>query len=299
MKIVILSGGLGNQMSQYAFYLAQKSYGKADFSTYSLRRKRKQHNGYELDNVFGISENISLKKDLFVRLMRKLIIFKNKSFYKYPVAVILFLFSCIRIKVVIENSEYRFEKKYLSPYRGIIVYGGGWHSEKYYFNQEQQIRTAYRFNLEKLNELSKNITEQIGKTNSIAIHIRRGDYFLSDYHRKTYSDICTLDYYQKAIDLFSEKIEAPVFYIFSDDIKWVKENMEIPSAVFIEHNVKEDSWQDMYLMTQCQHHIIANSTFSWWGAWLCGNEKKIVVCPSRFWRKSETPDFFPKNWIRL
>ena len=134
------------------------------------------------------------------------------------------------------------------------------------------------------------------ETNSISIHVRRGDYLKNPQ----YFDICNTVYYRKAIGLIKEKTDNARFYVFSDDIQWVKENLELPqNTVYVNWNMKTDSWQDMCLMSHCRHHIIANSTFSWWGAWLNKNEKKIVICPKMFSRTENLVNVMPDEWIKI
>ena len=94
-------------------------------------------------------------------------------------------------------------------------------------------------------------------------------------------------------------VQEPIFYVFSDDIPWVRDNLALHNAVYVSHNQGMDSWQDMYLISKCKHHIIANSTFSWWGAYLCANEDKIVVCPPKLTNRGDSPDLFPDEWVKI
>ena len=136
------------------------------------------------------------------------------------------------------------------------------------------------------------------KKNSISIHIRRGDYLHPKFNH-LYGNICTIEYYKEAITILQQKYANLHFYIFSDDISWVKENLPIVPSTYIDWNKKEDSWQDMYLMSQCKHNIIANSSFSWWGAWLNNNPNKTVICPSRFMNLNQQSDIVPEDWIQI
>ena len=97
----------------------------------------------------------------------------------------------------------------------------------------------------------------------------------------------------------NKRISQPSYYVFSDDIAWVKENLPLPKAFFIDWNKGTESWQDMMLMSRCRHHIICNSTFSWWGAWLNPRENKTVIMPERWFRHCETPDICPDKWIKV
>ena len=151
----------------------------------------------------------------------------------------------------------------------------------------------------KANSRSLNMLEILDKDeNAVSLHIRRGDY-LQPKHWATTGSVCQLPYYQNAIAEMSRRVASPSYYIFSDDIAWVKENLPLQNAVYIDWNTDEDSWQDMMLMSHCKHHIICNSTFSWWGAWLNPNMDKTVIVPSRWFQHSEAPDIYPTGWIKV
>jgi hypothetical protein len=113
-----------------------------------------------------------------------------------------------------------------------------------------------------------------------------------------FNNICTLDYYNKAINYILNAVENPVFYIFSDDIIWAKENLKLSNAFFVNWNLDVQSWEDMFLTSLCKHNIIANSTFSWWGAWLNENKNKIVLCPPKY-TNIYTEEFFPDTWHKI
>ena len=115
----------------------------------------------------------------------------------------------------------------------------------------------------------------------------------------TYGGLCTVEYYENAIRYVRERYPQAVFYVFSDDLDWVREN--IPSAgkmVFVDWNRGKDSWQDMFLMSKCHHNILANSSFSWWGAWLNTHPEKLVIAPER-WANCPAPDALPDGWVRI
>ena len=121
---------------------------------------------------------------------------------------------------------------------------------------------------------------------------------------KIYGNIATPKYYKESIKLIEEKIENPTFFVFSNDMEWVKENIQINSRVFyVDINSGDDSYKDMQLMSKCKHNIIANSSFSWWGAWLNENKNKIVVAPKKWVNRddvdSDKIELFCKNWTLL
>ena len=165
---------------------------------------------------------------------------------------------------------------------------GYFQTEKYFKSIENEIREIFSFRDEIIAEGNK----QYSIENGVSIHIRRGDYLASpDYH-----PIQTLEYYRDAISKFDENSN---FYIFSDDPEWCKSNLNIKNSKIIESG---NPYIDMYLMSLCDGHIIANSSFSWWGAWLSKKEDKIVVAPLKWFGHlipNETSDIYCKNWIKI
>ena len=164
---------------------------------------------------------------------------------------------------------------------------------------EEEIRTIYKFDTSKLNAKSSNLKRTVlDKCNTVSLHIRRGDK-MSEANMKIYGGICTEEYYRKAVDYIKARVDDPTFVVFSDDIEWTKDNIHLDNCVYVDWNKGEDSWQDMCLMSFCKHNINANSTFSWWGAWLNSNPDKIVVVPSAYIQGVCTPDIWPEKWIKM
>lgn len=287
MIIVRLTGGLCNQMFQYAVARRVSQFNNAilkfDLSEYE---KKNQIRTYRL-KYFNILENIAIKEEI-----EKLIGSNNKSTKK-----ILNIISK-RNKNHIKEKHFHFDKDILKLHDN-IYFDGYWQSEKYFIDIEKTIRQEYvlksQFN-KKL--IKKDEYEKIGNCNSISIHVRRGDY---DYHTTINNvfGLCSLDYYRKAISRVVEDINNPNFFIFSDDITWTKENLKIDyPTVFIENN---KDYEDLVLMSRCKANIIANSSFSWWGAWLNQNKRKIVIAPKNWFRdkSKNTKDLLPKTWIQM
>lgn len=176
----------------------------------------------------------------------------------------------------LQNSQnYNYEANVLKIDDGYL--DGYWQQEDYFKLIRDELLNDYKFNSVSGIEL-KNMLDIIEKNESVSIHIRRGDYANSSI----YDNIANLEYYNEAINIIKSKVVNPVFFIFSDDIEWVKENMKISNSYIINFNRGLDSYKDMFLMSKCKHNIIANSTFSWWGAWLNINNNKIVIRPNKF-----------------
>jgi hypothetical protein len=176
---------------------------------------------------------------------------------------------------------------------------GYWQSEKYFVKHKEVIRQELTFK----NELSpENLAtaSSLLKTASVSLHVRRGDYVSSQATNDVHG-VCTLDYYRNAISHMARSVESPRFFIFSDDINWVKANLQLDfPCEYIANNVGANSYVDMRLMSMCKHNIIANSSFSWWGAWLNSNPNKIVIAPKKWFAKAlSTEDLIPAKWVVL
>lgn len=294
MIIVKLSGGLGNQLFQYSFgrYLSLKHNTElkldlklnskaSDFTTRSLGLSK-----YNCD--FTLVESNEIKRHKFFetgnlsRIERKI----NQVFPFF-------------------NKRYVVEKPFDILNKNLLIndcyYDGYWQSEYYFKSIRNIIINDLQFNFN-LNESNKLLVVGISNSMSVSLHIRRSDYLSVSSNAKIFS-ICTLKYYQDAMNYFNLKFEKPIFYIFSDDIAWVEENFVGENFVIVDVN-QDDPHLDMYLMSQCKHNIIANSSFSWWGAWLNSNKSKMVVAPKKWYADNDVNNkavysLIPKNWLLI
>ena len=139
--------------------------------------------------------------------------------------------------------------------------------------------------------------KQIKESNAVSLHVRRGDYLLHDVHNTD-----KLEYYTKAMTYLESKVDNPTYFMFSDDIEWVKQNFRSQhKMIFVDFNDAKTNYEDIKLMSNCKHNIIANSSFSWWSAWLNTNPNKIVTAP-QVWFNGDMYDYtdlVPKSWIRF
>lgn len=234
----------------------------------------------------------SYSKSLYI-LFRILLTDKIKIISN-PVKRILNLLNC---KIIKENFDYNFNKNFTIPSKGITFYYGGWHTEKYFLESKNAIVKEFEFTQPNDQENIAYITK-INQTNSVSIHVRRGD-FLNANNINLFGDICTKDYFIKAVALIESKVSNPHFFVFSNDLKWVKENLIINNVNYVNCNSGKNSWKDMYLISLCKHNIISNSTFSWWGAWLNKHANKIVISPNRFLKSDTVTDVYPESWIKI
>lgn len=176
---------------------------------------------------------------------------------------------------------------------------GYWQSERYFSDVADAIRADFTFCLPMSYE-NRRIAEDIDAVNAVSLHVRRGDY-LSNPYTSSVHGVCSLEYYALAIRYIVEKVPDPVFFVFSDDLNWVKDTLRIEYPChFVDHNQGNESYNDMRLMSLCSHHVIANSSFSWWGAWLNQSDSKIVVAPAQWFAKPvDVTDLLPEGWVRI
>ena len=177
-------------------------------------------------------------------------------------------------------------------------YFGNWQSYKYFKNAETPVREKFSFNTSLISKNTEELANEMNSCNSVSIHIRRDDY-MSEKFIDGLGSVCNEEYYRNAINYILDNVKDTRFYVFTDDHKWVSENLKVNSATFVKFNCNENSWQDMFLMSKCKHNIIANSTFSWWGAWLNCFQDKIVIAPKRWWSTLKKDDVIPEDWVRL
>jgi len=174
------------------------------------------------------------------------------------------------------------------------IFIGNWINERYFKHIEKELKEDFKFTNE-LKGKNLSISNKMREENSVSIHVRRGDYV------NTPLDILNIDYYKKAIRLIKEKVENPVFYIFSNDENYVKEKFDfLDNKYIINWNRGRNSYIDMQLMSLCKHNIIANSTFSFWGAYLNNNANKIVICPNILYKdKNNIQSISCEDWIKI
>lgn len=291
MDVIFLQGGLGNQMFQYAFYLAKKRGQKVTYDCGLLSIGR-QHNGFELEKLFGVCYKTN-KIRLF--LLRAMLLLRQKSNSLYRLWS-LFIPSFFNLRLVEDTIPSLFDPNLLAFQNA--YYYGYWQTEKYFLSIEEEVRQVFSFPLLLLSKKTVECKNLICTSNSISVHIRRGDY-LKESNIDLYGGICTVEYYKESINYMNRKVANPIFVVFSDDIEWVKAHFQMPNAVYVDWNQGTDAWQDMFLMSQCKHNVMANSSFSWWGAWLNNNKEKIVISPSRFLNVGDSKDIISDGWIKL
>ena len=287
MIILQLSGGLGNQMFEYALYLSLRAKGKHvkidDVSDYRTPDRRPvQLSVFDADYERASEDEVIRYTDSSLsplsRIRRKLTGRKSLLYRERDM----------------EYDETVFE-------RDPVYLTGFFQSEKYFADVKEEVRRRLTFServKEELLESYREILTRIEDGPSVSVHVRRGDY-LHASHNGMYEGICTLDYYRKAMAKIREKEPEAVFFLFSNDMEWTKAHLAGPDCVPVEGGSEEKGYLDLYLMSLCRHNIIANSSFSWWGAWLNGNPEKQVIAPARWINGRECRDIYTEGMIRI
>ena len=292
MVISQLIGGLGNQMFQYAAgrALAEKNLSTlaldiSAFSTYGL------HQGFELQRIFACPAKIATPSDIklvlgwqTMPLLRRVL---SRHYFRRLVGD----------NLVLEPHFHYWPQ--INAVSGDCYLQGYWQSEKYFKDIESLLRADFTFQTAMTGQ-NQQLSEHIRAVNAISLHIRRGDYVNNPSTLATHG-VCSPEYYRDAIQYIASRVAQPYFFIFSDDMAWVKAQFKLDfPCQYVEHNTGSESYNDMRLMSLCQHHIIANSSFSWWGAWLNASADKIVIAPKKWFQIDKmTQDIYPDGWVRL
>jgi hypothetical protein len=284
MIIVRFIGGLGNQMFQYNLYRRLEDLNVSvmadlsDFENYDL------HNGFELENIFELKLEIASQKELNE--------VKDSS---------LNVISRIRRKLFGQNKSHKYQHEFdLKSFdiKENLYLDGYWQAEDFLANNLSILHQDFSFK-SKPNSLNTKLINEMQSINSVSIHVRRGDYLkLKDVYAE-----CSKTYYQNSISFFQELYPDLKFYVFSNDIEWCRKELTFKNSdcEFINHNAGKQSFEDIRLMTNCKHNIIANSSFSWWGAILNKFLDKSVLCPENWFTNSNRNKdvYIPKNWIKI
>lgn len=293
MIFTTLKGGLGNQMFQYAagkaLATARQTELQIDLSFLLANTQSSEGfvaRAYELHLFPGIKERTTdIEKQWQPVLWRKL---KHKLGLFQP--------------NIYHETAYSFNKDFFKVAIPVVL-DGYWQSEKYFHSIESLIRKAFVFPEFAANDRNLEVMKLIYANNAVSVHVRRTDYLQK--HASEFHGVCSADYYERAIQKITELVENPFFVFFSDDPGWVEANLAVYAGRFtvVKGNSGEASWKDMFLMSNCSHHIIANSSFSWWGAWLNASKHKIVIAPEKWFRTTDafynTGDLLPGSWLKL
>ncbi len=275
---------MGNQLFQYAIgrHLSIKNNTGLvlDASNYLIDKNNRHYELYRY-NIKSKTANIIIC--IFVRL-GKYIIPRITQNIRLP------------IKYIREQNNY-FNKEILSEKTNLIL-DGYWHSEEYFKNIRGIILDDLTL-LSNPDKKNKKMLKRINNSNSVCLHVRRDDYVSNPLLQQFHGNL-TPEYYNKAIRSICDQTINPDFFVFSDEPEWCKRNIVISHPhTYVDINEPDKAPEDLQLMSACKHFIIANSSFSWWAAWLSENKKKVIIAPKRWYRKKDEGDIVPKSWIRI
>lgn len=288
--IIRIQGGLGNQLYQYAFGRSLSLHSGRPILLETRNISRDSSRKYEL-SAFNIKEEFP---GLFTKWCVRWAASESSG------NLFRTLFPPARNYKIIKDKETGFDPSIFNLENGTLIFEGYWQSFKYFTSCQEIIKNELTFKT-RPSSINAQWLETIKSSESVAVHVRRGDY-VTNPKCKDLHGICTLDYYKKAADYLTRHVDDPCFYIITDDPEWARNELTLPVATkVIDHNLGKTDNEDFRLMTYCKHFIIANSSFSWWGAWLAFNPEKIVIAPKKWFKIDNFPpeDRIPEDWVRL
>lgn len=284
MVIIRLKGGMGNQMFQYALYKKFKSLGtKARLDVSEIQTEMKKINRCTIFDAFILkdyhdskSANGLLDHLYIMKVFKKLLRIVHKYYNE-------------KESGIFEDKIYETKSIYLDGY---------WQSEKYFTDCREGLLEDFCLKNELDSDNQKILKMIKDSDNTVSVHVRLGDYASEDSQR-IYGNICTETYYENAFKYYENKYKNPLFFVFSNEPESVKTKFSQHNIIIVDINKENTGWADMYLMSQCDHNIIANSSFSWWAAWLNENHSKEVIAPKIWMNTKRMLDICPKDWIRI
>jgi hypothetical protein len=295
MIIAEIFAGLGNQMFQYAAARAVSATFNVPLKLNANGFHSDTHRRFELHH-FRISAGMATDREIDAFMNPRDTVYDRVTNRLKPAA---------QRRQVIREEHFRYEDELAAATAHTYLFGH-WQSERYFRSQAAAIRRDFAFAQPAEGE-NQACEEQIRRTpHAVSLHIRRTDYLS---HPLMYP--CPVAYYEAAIQTVLARVGTPHFFVFSDDPAWSKQHVRIPApcgATYVTHNRGENSYEDLRLMRACAHHVISNSTFAWWGAWLNADPGKLVVAPRQWFREgalwyngevADARDVLPESWIKI
>lgn len=290
MKIVNILGGLGNQMFVYAMYIALREAHpnekillcRRSYNGYPL------HNGYELDRIFGVNA----PESSILQLAKV-----SYPFFNYKTWQIMSHFFPKRKSMTSGTTQIPFDYNEVTR-NDNVFYDGYWQNEKFFEPVREKIIETFTFSSFE-DDKNKELASKLKNKRAVSCHVRRGDYL-----KDPVMCVCSSDYYARSIEQIKKVADPDLYCIFSDDISWCKDNLfgligEGKEVIFVDWNKGKESYRDIQLMSLCHYNIIANSSFSWWGAWLNNHDDKVVLVPEIWMNKPLVNDPICDSWKRV
>jgi len=291
MIVVRLCGGLGNQMFQYALgrvlAIKNKATLKFDLSAYHCVAPGDTPRNYRL-NFFQI-------KGQPLNTLTAMSLLPFPRHIPQRLAWVPHWPGLVKKRV---EHGLAFDAAVLEA-RGSLYLDGYWQTEKYFADFADQIRSDFQLRAP-LTPSRQKLAAQMAGVSSVSVHVRRGDY-VTNPNASAFHGTCSPQWYNEVITQMTASITAPQFFVFSDDPAWARANLSVPQeSIFVDPQPDGRDYEDIFLMSRCSHHIIANSSFSWWGAWLNPSPAKKVIAPSRwFIAETDMRDRIPQSWTQV
>lgn len=297
MILVRLMGGLGNQMFQYAFGRSQSiafntelALDKSLLEDRSMPNEVVTYRNFDLDIFKGLSFRLASDEEIFLYNGAKEASLVRRAIRKVSVS-----FSPKKV-LIQKNNEINLD------FEDNTCYVGRWQSYRFFENIKDIIKVEFKLDQPSIEGIEK-VKSQIKKSNSICLHVRRADLVTSSLYNKLIGEL-DLEYYNKAINHFSNTQTDASYFVFSDDIEWCKQNIRTGKETFFVENkfAGKKAEGHLFLMQQCKHFIISNSTFAWWAAFLSEESKnKVVIYPKNWYKDAalQNPDMCPREWKAL
>lgn len=280
MIIIRIKAGIGNQLFQYALYKKFELMGKdvaVDLHYYDMPKEKRSFRDYELP-LLGLHPRVAVENDI-VRLAGTETIM-NKIVRRMGLR-----------SSYIREKDLRFQEDILKKEN--VYLNGYWQSDRYFADIRETLLEEIQYPEDK-KAINADLYKEICSSQSVCVTIRRGDYVVNPRYKKKYFS-CNEAYFEKGMARIKDQVKDAVFFAFSDDIEWVKENVNFPGKVFFERG-DDPVYEKMRLMSACKHFIISNSSFSWWVQYLSANPDKIVYAPRQWYPDGTRTDIYQKNW---
>jgi len=301
--IVKLMGGLGNQLFQYATgkALAERHGAslKVDLSWYE---RDDRQGAFQLDRFLFAFEVVTPEEIKRLKHGTSSVISLLRHYGQDQIAG--HLFSVTHGSTLPQNLTYYPERAIdfdpaVMDLSGDVYLDGFWQCENYFHSLRRELLSGFQLR-DEIDKKNRDILTSITSSGSVCLHIRRGDY-LSDSSATRIHGICSPAYYERAITYLKDVLHNPTFFIFSNDPAWVRERFDLGTRFVSVENNQGAGYMDLYLMKHCNHFVIANSTFSWWGAWLSEAKDNVVIGPKQWFSSKEynDADRMPASWVRM
>ncbi len=280
MVIVKFQGGIGNQLFEYAFYKELQYLGKEVYADFSAYKNEHQIRELELNKVGLVVEEVP----------RKVLSKMGQSHETFFDKIVFRLYG--KKRIVKDEYGQVFSRNFLELDN--VFLDGYWQTKKYFEDVFQEVIEEIDFE-KNLDEENRRIANEMSNCDSISIHMRFGDYVGNNL----YSGICTPDYYKKAIEYIKNQISNPKFYVITDDEMAAGAILDGEEYEILSNNRGSDSYKDIYLISSCKHHIMANSSFSWWGVMIDRKDNGLVITPNKWLNEIDTKDIWEERWIKI